>query len=39
MMTIDEAKQLANYFSVGSAGYILNFNNVTWNIFKKNRRC
>ena len=35
MMTIDEAKQLANYFSVGSAGYILNFNNVTWNIFTK----
>ena len=35
MMTIDEAKQLATYFSVGSAGYILDFTNVTWNIFTK----
>ena len=30
MMTIDEAKQLATYFSVGSVGYILDFTNVTW---------
>ncbi|EGO9031179.1 hypothetical protein D1F52_10640 [Enterococcus faecalis] len=35
MMTIDEAKQLATYFSVGSAGYVLDFTNVTWNIFTK----
>ena len=35
MMTIDEAKQLATYFSVGSVGYILDFTNVTWNIFTK----
>lgn len=35
MVNIDEAKQLANYFSDGSPGYILEFNNLEWDLYTK----
>ncbi|EHL2529624.1 TPA: hypothetical protein ACKPC6_000972 [Listeria monocytogenes] len=34
-MNIDEAKQLANYFSDGSPGYILEFSNLEWDLYTK----
>ena len=35
VVNIDEAKQLANYFSDGSPGYILEFNNLEWDLYTK----
>lgn len=35
MVNIDEAKQLANYFSDGSPGYILEFSNLEWDLYTK----